>query len=209
MAGNTPDLSSRLNRWRQLHYRNAVDSLRELIDQPVATGLTVAVIGIALALPASLNILVQNGRALAGGWESVRDFSVYMVPGTEFENASALAGELRNDPIIKTVIVIPAEEALEDFRDSSGLGEVLDAVKAAGGAMIVTADHGNCETMVDPETGGPHTAHTTNLVPVILFGGPEGVTLRSGRLADLAPTLLELMQLPKPDEMTGDSLIVT
>ncbi|MCK0151686.1 2,3-bisphosphoglycerate-independent phosphoglycerate mutase [Marivita sp. S6314] len=91
----------------------------------------------------------------------------------------------------------------------AGLGKVLEAVKAAGGAMIVTADHGNCETMVDPDTGGPHTAHTTNLVPVVLFGGPEGAELRDGRLADLAPTLLELMQIDKPAEMTGESLIRT
>lgn len=89
----------------------------------------------------------------------------------------------------------------------AGLSKVLEAVKKAGGAMIVTADHGNCETMVDPETGGPHTAHTTNLVPVVLFGGPVGASLRAGRLADLAPTLLELMQLPQPEEMTGQSLI--
>ena len=74
--------------------------------------------------------------------------------------------------------------------------------------MIVTADHGNCETMVDPVTGGPHTAHTTNPVPVMMFGGPEGVSLRDGRLADLAPTLLELMGLQQPPEMTGKSLIV-
>ena len=90
----------------------------------------------------------------------------------------------------------------------AGLGQVLDALEAAGGAMIVTADHGNCEMMIDPETGGPHTAHTTNPVPVALVGGPEGVTLRDGRLADLAPTLLELMGLELPPEMTGRSLIV-
>jgi len=90
-----------------------------------------------------------------------------------------------------------------------GLGQVIAALRDAGGAMIVTADHGNCETMTDPETGGPHTAHTTNLVPVILFGGPDGATLRNGgRLADLAPTLLQLMGLEKPDEMTGNSLLV-
>ena len=88
-----------------------------------------------------------------------------------------------------------------------GLGRVVEALEKAGGAMIVTADHGNCETMVDPETGGPHTAHTTNLVPVALVGGPAGVTLADGRLADLAPTLLELMDLPQPAEMTGKSLI--
>jgi 2,3-bisphosphoglycerate-independent phosphoglycerate mutase len=74
--------------------------------------------------------------------------------------------------------------------------------------MVVTADHGNCETMVDPETGEPHTAHTLNPVPVILFNGPPGAALRAGRLADLAPTLLELMGLPQPAEMTGQSLIV-
>jgi 2,3-bisphosphoglycerate-independent phosphoglycerate mutase len=89
-----------------------------------------------------------------------------------------------------------------------GLGKALRAVEAAGGAIIVTADHGNCEMMVDPETGGPHTAHTLNPVPVILVGGPPGVRLRAGgRLADLAPTVLELMGLAPPPEMTGRSLI--
>jgi len=88
-----------------------------------------------------------------------------------------------------------------------GLARVIAALEKAGGAMIVTADHGNCETMVDPATGGPHTSHTTNPVPVILFGGPAGAHLRDGRLADLAPTLLDLMGLPLPGEMTGKSLI--
>jgi 2,3-bisphosphoglycerate-independent phosphoglycerate mutase len=89
----------------------------------------------------------------------------------------------------------------------TGLGRALVALEKAGGAMIVTADHGNCEVMVDPQTGGPHTAHTLSPVPVILVGGPEGATLREGRLADLAPTLLELMGLEQPPEMTGESLI--
>jgi len=89
----------------------------------------------------------------------------------------------------------------------TGLGRVLAALEKAGGAMIVTADHGNCEVMIDPETGGPHTAHTTNPVPVILVGGPKGAGLRNGRLADLAPTLLQLMNIEKPGEMTGESLI--
>ena len=88
-----------------------------------------------------------------------------------------------------------------------GLARVVAALERTGGAMIVTADHGNCETMVDPDTGEPHTAHTTNLVPVALFGGPADTKLVSGRLADLAPTVLELLDLPQPDEMTGKSLI--
>ena len=88
-----------------------------------------------------------------------------------------------------------------------GLARVIPAVLAAGGAMLLTADHGNCETMVDPVTGGPHTAHTLNPVPVILIGGPACARLHDGRLADVAPTLLALMGLPQPPEMTGQSLI--
>ena len=89
----------------------------------------------------------------------------------------------------------------------TGLGRTLDALEAAGGAMLVIADHGNCEVMVDPATGGAHTAHTTNPVPVILYGGADGAALRDGRLADVAPTILQLMGLPLPPEMTGTSLI--
>jgi 2,3-bisphosphoglycerate-independent phosphoglycerate mutase len=89
----------------------------------------------------------------------------------------------------------------------AGLGRVLAALEQAGGAMIVTADHGNCEMMIDPETGGPHTAHTLNPVPVALIGGPQNAQLNAGRLADLAPTLLHLMGIDTPPEMTGKNLI--
>jgi 2,3-bisphosphoglycerate-independent phosphoglycerate mutase len=89
-----------------------------------------------------------------------------------------------------------------------GVGDALAALAEVGGAMLLTADHGNAELMVDPATGGPHTAHTLNPVPCILIGWPKGVRLRvGGRLADIAPTLLELMGLPQPPEMTGRSLI--
>ena len=88
-----------------------------------------------------------------------------------------------------------------------GLGRVVEAIEKERGSLIVTADHGNCEVMVDPQTGGAHTAHTLNPVPVILVGGPQGATLNDGCLADLAPSLLELMDLPKPPEMTGKTLI--
>ena len=85
------------------------------------------------------------------------------------------------------------------------LARVLEALEKAGGAMILCADHGNCETMIDPETGGPHTAHTLNPVPVAIIGATG--TLRDGRLADLAPTLLKLMGLDAPPEMTGETLL--
>jgi 2,3-bisphosphoglycerate-independent phosphoglycerate mutase len=86
----------------------------------------------------------------------------------------------------------------------TGLGRIADAITRAGGALLVTADHGNCELMRDPQTGGPHTAHTTNPVPILVLGA---ASLRDGRLADVAPTLLELMDLAKPEEMTGASLL--
>jgi 2,3-bisphosphoglycerate-independent phosphoglycerate mutase len=86
------------------------------------------------------------------------------------------------------------------------LGRIADAITRADGALLVTADHGNCELMRDPDTGGPHTSHTTNPVPVLLAGGGEA-GLAEGRLADVAPTLLALMGLPQPAEMTGTSLL--
>jgi 2,3-bisphosphoglycerate-independent phosphoglycerate mutase len=88
----------------------------------------------------------------------------------------------------------------------AGLGRIADAIARQAGALLVTADHGNCELMRDPVTGGPHTAHTTNPVPLFLAGRP-GATLHDGRLADLAPTLLDLMGLPAPAEMSGVSLL--
>jgi len=91
----------------------------------------------------------------------------------------------------------------------TGLGKIADTIRKVGGALVVTADHGNCEMMRDPETGGPHTAHTTNLVPLILTGAGNRLLMAEGRLADIAPTLLELMGLPKPPEMTGVSLLLS
>jgi 2,3-bisphosphoglycerate-independent phosphoglycerate mutase len=88
----------------------------------------------------------------------------------------------------------------------AGLGRIAAAVEKQGGALLLTADHGNCELMRDPATGGPHTAHTTNPVPVLLMGG-EAAGMKDGRLADVAPTLLALMGLAQPREMTGRSLI--
>ena len=88
------------------------------------------------------------------------------------------------------------------------LGRLCAALKKAGGLMLLTADHGNIEMMEDPETHEPYTAHTTLDVPIVAFGAPEGAKLNNGRLADVAPTLLDLMGIPKPDLMTGHSLLV-
>ena len=101
---------------------------------------------------------------------------------------------------------LPAAIAACEAVDA-GLGAIADAVRAAGGALLVTADHGNAEQMRDPLTGQPHTAHTTNRVPVFLMGGPPGAALHDGRLADVAPTLLALLGVAQPDAMTGRSLL--
>ena len=89
----------------------------------------------------------------------------------------------------------------------TGLGRIAEAIGRAGGVLLATADHGNCEMMRDPQTGGPHTAHTLNKVPLVCSGAPAGRRLLDGRLADLAPTLLALMGLEQPALMTGHSLL--
>ena len=88
------------------------------------------------------------------------------------------------------------------------VGKVVEAVNAQSGVLLITADHGNCEQMIDYKTGEPHTAHTTNPVPLILVG-LDSAKLREGKLADLAPTMLDIMGLDKPEEMTGESIIVS
>ena len=86
------------------------------------------------------------------------------------------------------------------------VGRVLEAVNKQEGILIITADHGNSEQMIDYKTGEPYTAHTTNPVPLILVG-KDDVKLKEGKLADIAPTMLQLMGLDKPEEMTGESII--
>jgi 2,3-bisphosphoglycerate-independent phosphoglycerate mutase len=99
---------------------------------------------------------------------------------------------------------LPAAIKAVETVDAS-LGRIVAAIGKQHGALLVTADHGNCELMKNPATGGPHTAHTTNPVPVLLYGS-DAHTLHDGRLADIAPTLLHLMGLAQPKEMTGKVL---
>jgi 2,3-bisphosphoglycerate-independent phosphoglycerate mutase len=104
--------------------------------------------------------------------------------------------------------VVKAVEATD-----RGVAELLQALASVGGRAVVCADHGNCEQMWDPTSSGPHTAHTLNRVEVFIVGeGFEAGRTRlrdDGRLADIAPTILQLMGLPKPAEMTGESLILS
>jgi len=89
----------------------------------------------------------------------------------------------------------------------AALGVVIDALQRAGGVALITSDHGNAEFMADPATGQPHTAHTTNLVPLILYDPKfKGQLAAHGTLADIAPTLLAMLELEQPREMTGHDL---
>jgi 2,3-bisphosphoglycerate-independent phosphoglycerate mutase len=102
----------------------------------------------------------------------------------------------------KLEAAIKAVEAVD-----AGLGTIFQTLKPRGGAWIITADHGNAETMIDPRTGGPHTYHTTNPVPLILVTEEEKLRLKSGgALRDIAPTLLGVLGQRQPTDMTGTDL---
>ena len=110
------------------------------------------------------------------------------------------------DMVGHTGFLAPAIVAIETV--DASLGRLVEAVNRAGGVLLITADHGNAEIMRDPETGEPFTAHTLNRVPVILVNGAADINaLADGRLSDVAPTLLALMGLPQPKQMTGRSLL--
>ena len=111
------------------------------------------------------------------------------------------------DMVGHTGVLEAATEAIEVI--DKCVGEIVNFVKEVGGTMFICADHGNAEQLIDYETGEPFTAHTTNPVPFILVNGPEGKKLREGGcLADIVPTIIELMGMEQPKEMTGKSLLV-
>jgi 2,3-bisphosphoglycerate-independent phosphoglycerate mutase len=109
------------------------------------------------------------------------------------------------DMVGHTGVLAAAIKAVEVI--DACLGRIADAVSDTGGVLMITADHGNIEMMRDPQTGEAHTAHTTNPVPLVLVGAGRDIDLRGGRLCDIAPTLLDLLHLEQPGEMTGRSLI--
>ncbi len=110
------------------------------------------------------------------------------------------------DMVGHTGVISAAIKAVE--RVDACVGSAVEAVKKVDGVLFICADHGNAEKMIDYETGNPHTAHTTNPVPFILVNYGDVKLREGGCLADIAPTLLEIMELPQPAEMTGKSLIV-
>ncbi len=125
----------------------------------------------------------------------------------EGDYAFVLVNYANPDMVGHTGVMDAAVKAVETI--DSCLEKLAALVLERGGQMLITADHGNCELMLDPETGKPHTAHTTNPVPIHwITRDASGRSLRDGSLADLAPTILDLLGMEAPDDMTGRSLIV-
>ncbi len=115
-----------------------------------------------------------------------------------FANADMVGHSGKLEPTIRAVETVDRE-----------LGRIYQAVKQYGGSLLVTADHGNAEMLIDPVTGGPHTAHTTNPVPFLLVTDEKGVSVRDGgSLRDISPTILSLLKMEQPGEMTGGDLRV-
>jgi len=129
-----------------------------------------------------------------------------VVEAIETEKYNCIILNYANPDMVGDTGNLPAAiKAIETIDEC--VGKVYEAIKNKNGNLIITADHGNAEQMIDYTTGEPQTAHTTNLVPLIFITNKENVKIHEGKLADLAPTMLELMSLPKPIEMTGESLI--
>jgi cell division transport system permease protein len=118
-----------MNQWFERHVQTLVGSLGRLWQQPFATMLTIVVIGVALALPACLHVLVQNVRVASGGWNSALDISVYMKPNASLDQAKRAAERIRQRRDVDEVTLIEADAALAEFRRNSGFGAALDALK--------------------------------------------------------------------------------
>jgi 2,3-bisphosphoglycerate-independent phosphoglycerate mutase len=139
---------------------------------------------------------------------SAPEVGMDLVEAIQSDKYDVIVINFANPDMVGHTGVIPAAiKAVE--RVDALVGDAVEAVKKVDGVLFICADHGNAEKMIDYETGAPHTAHTTNPVPFILVNAGEGIKLREGgALCDIVPTLLELMELPQPAEMTGKSLIV-
>ena len=118
-----------LNTYLARHAQNCIGALGVLSQQPLASVLTIAVIGVALSLPAGLNLVVSNGQAAAGGWENIRDFSIYLHPDQPLASAEKLKDELTQTGLIEAVRIISATQALEEFQDDPGFGDFVAALE--------------------------------------------------------------------------------
>ena len=137
---------------------------------------------------------------------SARELTAKLVEAIGSGKYDLIVANYANPDMVGHTGIMTAAIAAVDVIDEC-LGQLSTAIEKAGGAMLLTADHGNVELMKDPETGEPHTAHTTFDVPILVQGAPPGSALENGALSDVAPTMLALMDLPQPAPMTGHSLL--
>jgi 2,3-bisphosphoglycerate-independent phosphoglycerate mutase len=142
----------------------------------------------------------MSAESIADGVVKAINDTAFDVIVVNFANADMVGHSGKLEPTIKAVETV-----------DHCLGRLYGAVKQHGGAMLITADHGNAEMMVDPVTGGPHTYHTTNPVPfVVVSEDAKKFSLRKdGALQDISPTVLSILGVPQPKEMTGHSLLIS
>ena len=155
-----------------------------------------------LASPKDVATYDQKPEMSAAG---VADAVVQAIESNRFD--FILVNFANPDMVGHTGMLAPAIQAVQAV--DVGVGRIVEAARAKGGAVLVTADHGNCEMMKDPATGEPHTAHTLNPVPLLYVNDADmSAKLRAhGRICDVAPMMLELLHLPQPAAMTGQSLL--
>ena len=138
---------------------------------------------------------------------SAREVTEKVVEAINLDKYNAIILNYANPDMVGHTGSLPAAiKAVETIDEC--VGKVVEAMLAHDGTMLITADHGNCEQMIDYKTGDPHTAHTTNPVPLILITKNENLKIKEGKLADLAPTMLDILGIEKPEEMTGESILV-
>lgn len=165
--------------------------------------------GIETEFPGEQRILVPSPKVATYDLQpamSAADVTDKLIEAIESGRFDLVVVNYANGDMVGHTGILSAAMAAAETIDAC-LTRLERAVEKAGGAMLVTADHGNCELMEDPETKAPHTAHTIGTVPVVLVSQTINAGLHDGRLADLAPTVLELMGLEQPPAMTGQSLL--
>ena len=183
--------------------QNGLAQAREFGDATEVTGVVLTKLdgsakgGIVIAIQSQLGIPVK----LVGLGETIND----LVDAWKADSPTFGIINFANPDMVghtgDLAAAIQATEAVD-----VAVGQVSSAVQAAGGALLITADHGNVEMMRDPVTGQPHTAHTVGPVPLIYVGDRDAPLRAGGSLRDVAPTLLDLLRLPRPAEMSGHSL---
>lgn len=164
--------------------------------------------GVEVSYPGEDRILIPSPKVAT--YDLKPEMSAYEVTDTLLEKLAEdkydviILNFANCDMVGHTGFIDAAIKAVETVDEC--VGKIVSAILEKGGQILLTADHGNAEQMLD-DVGEPFTAHTTSPVPLIYIGGPEGVKVKHGKLADIAPTILYLLGIEKPEEMTGEVLL--